>query len=73
MTYNVLSGALNPTQSINQSINQSWQRYCTAFDHWASAKLRGVEQRVPAILDRAAIMLGIAHISSSPISFGVTR
>jgi len=25
----------------------SWQRYCTAFQYWASAKLCGVKQRVP--------------------------
>ena len=37
----------------------SWQRYCTALQQWASAKLCGVEQRTPPILGRAAITLGI--------------
>ena len=37
----------------------SWQRYCTALQYWASAKLCGVEQRPPPIFGRAAITLGI--------------
>jgi len=37
----------------------TWQRYCTAVKYWASAKLCGVEQRVPPIFGRAAITLGI--------------
>jgi len=36
----------------------SWQHYCTALVV-ASAKLCGVEQRVPPIFGRAAITLGI--------------
>ena len=44
----------------------SWQRYCTAFQYWASAKLCGVEQRAPPIFGRAAITLGIGPHSSSP-------
>jgi len=36
-----------------------WQRYCTALQYWASAKLCGVEQRAPPIFGRAAITLGI--------------
>ena len=32
-----------------------WQRYCTAFQYWASAKLCGVEQRAPPIFGRAAM------------------
>jgi len=40
----------------------SWQCYCTALQQWASAKLCGVEQRAPPIIDRATITLGIAHI-----------
>jgi len=65
MTYNVFSGTLNPTQSINQSTLQisagftSWQRYCTALQYWASAKLCGIEQRAPPIFGRAAITLDI--------------
>ena len=35
------------------------QRYCTALQYWASAKLCGVEQRAPPIFGRAAITLGI--------------
>jgi len=42
----------------------SWQRYCTALQHWASAKLCGVEQRAPPIFSRAAITLGIGPHSS---------
>ena len=42
----------------------SWQRYCTAFQQWASAKLSGVEQRAPPIFGRAAITLGIGPHSS---------
>jgi len=39
-------------------------RYCTALQYWASAKLCGVEQRVPPIFGRAAITLGIGPHSS---------
>ena len=35
----------------------SWQRYCTALQQWASAKLCGIEQRAPPIFGRAAITL----------------
>jgi len=41
-----------------------WQRYCTALEQWASAKLCGVEQRAPPIFGRAAITLGIGPHSS---------
>ena len=37
----------------------SWQRYCTALQYWASAKLCGVGQRAPPIFGRAAITFGI--------------
>jgi len=40
-------------------VTASWQRYCTVLQHWASAKLCGVEQRAPPIIGRAAITLGI--------------
>ena len=40
----------------------SWQRYCTALQYWALAKLCGVEQRAPPVFGRAAITL--AHVSS---------
>jgi len=43
----------------------SWQRYCTALQYWASAKLCGIEQRAPPIFGRAAITLGIRPHSSS--------
>jgi len=43
----------------------SWQRYCTALQYWASAKLCGVEQRAPPIFGTAAITLGIGPHSSS--------
>ena len=42
----------------------SWQRYCTALQYWASAKLCGVEQRAPPVFGRAAITLGIGPHSS---------
>ena len=45
----------------------SWQRYCTAHQQWASAKLCGVEQRAPPIFGRLAITLGIGPHSSSPV------
>jgi len=41
-----------------------WQRYCTAVEQWASAKLCGVQQRAPPIFVRAAITLGIGPHSS---------
>ena len=40
-----------------------WQRYCTALEQWASAKL-SVDQRAPPIFGRAAITLGIGPHSS---------
>jgi len=49
------------TELISTSF-ASWQRYCAALQYWASAKLCGVEQRVPTIFGRAAITLGIGHI-----------
>jgi len=47
----------------------SWQRYCTVLQQWASAKLCGVEQRVPSIFGRAAITLGIGPHSSIFVLF----
>jgi len=37
----------------------NWQRYCTALEQWARAKLCGVEHRAPPIFGRATITLGI--------------
>ena len=45
----------------------SWQRYCTALQYWASAKLCGVEHRAPPIFGRAAITLGIGPHSSNSL------
>jgi len=42
----------------------SWQRYWTALQYWATAKLCGVDQRSPPIFGRAAITLGIDPHSS---------
>jgi len=42
-----------------------WQHYCTALEHWASAKLCGVQQRAPPICGSAAIRLGISPHSSN--------
>ena len=42
-----------------------WQRYCTALEHWASAKHCGVEQRAPHIFGMAAITLVIGPHSGS--------
>jgi len=41
-----------------------WQRYCTALEHWASAKVCGVQQRVQPIFGRVAITLVIGPYSS---------
>jgi len=41
-----------------------WQRYCTALEQWASAKLCGVQQWTLPIFGRAAITLGIGPHSS---------
>jgi len=41
-----------------------WQHYCTALNHWVSAKLCGVHQRAPPIFRMAAITLGIGPHSS---------
>jgi len=46
-----------------------WQRYCTALEQLASARLCGVEQRAPPIFSSAAITLGIGlHCSFFPVS-----
>jgi len=45
-----------------------WQHQCTALQQQASAKLCGVEKRVPPIFSRAAITLGVGP-HSSVISF----
>ena len=48
----------------------SWQRYCTALQYWASAKLCGVEHMAPPIFGRAAITLRIGpHSSCLYLSF----
>jgi len=41
-----------------------WQRYCTALQQGASAKLCGVEHRAPPIFGRATITLGIGPHST---------
>jgi len=41
-----------------------WQRYCTALQQRALAKLCGLEKRVPPIFGRAAITFGIGPHSS---------
>ena len=51
------------TQQISTAF-ASLQCYCTAMQQWASAKLRGIEQRAPPIFGRVAIMLGIGRHSS---------
>jgi len=47
-----------------------WQRYCTALEQWARAKLCGVEHRAPPIFGRATITLGIGPHSSYKIIRG---
>jgi len=43
-----------------------WQRYCTAVEQWARAKLCGVEHRSSPIFGRATTSLGIGpHFSFS--------
>jgi len=49
----------------------SWQPYCAALEYWASATLCSVKQRAPPIFGRAAITLGIAHISSIILNYSV--
>jgi len=39
-----------------------WQRYCTALQQQASAKLCGVEQRAPPIFGRGPSRWALAHI-----------
>ena len=41
-----------------------WQRYCTAVEQWARAKLCGVEHRAPPIFSRATITMRIGPRSS---------
>ena len=47
----------------------SWQRYCTAFQYWVSAKLCDVEQRAPPIFGRVAITLATGPHSSLFVIF----
>ena len=47
----------------------SWQRYCTVFQYWASAKLCGVEQRAPPIFGRVTITLGIGPHFQFPVCY----
>ena len=55
-------GSLRHPQLISMGF-ASWQRYCTAVKWWASAKLCGIEQRMPPMFGRATITLGIGpHI-----------
>jgi len=42
----------------------TWQRYCTALQQQASAKLCSFEQSVPPVFGRATITLGIGPHSS---------
>ena len=39
-----------------------WQHYCAALEHWASAKLCGVQQRVPPIFAGRPSRWASAHI-----------
>jgi len=41
-----------------------WQRYCTALEQWARAKLCRVEHTAPPIFSKATITLGIGPHSS---------
>jgi len=41
-----------------------WQRYCTALEQWARAKLCGIKLRAPPVFGRATITLGIGPHSS---------
>jgi len=50
-----------------------WQRYCTVLQQWASAKLCGIEQRVPPIFGRATITLGIGPHSSFHLTKAVSN
>jgi len=43
----------------NSSILIYWQRYCSALEQWASAKLCGVPHRAPPVFGTVAITTGI--------------
>jgi len=45
-----------------------WQRYCTAVEQWARAKLCGVKHMAPPIFGRATITFGIGPHSSLVLS-----
>jgi len=57
------SGSFLAPQLISTAF-ASWQRYCTALEQRARAKLCGVEHRAPPIFGRATITLGIGPHSS---------
>jgi len=68
VNFGPLAAEIEPVVGAPQLISMgfaSWQRYCTALQYWASAKLCGVEQRAPPIFDRAAITLCNGPHSSS--------
>ena len=68
VNFGILAAEIDPVVWAPLQISSgfaSWQRYCTALQYWASAKLCVVEQRAPPIFGRAAITLGIGRHSSS--------
>jgi len=71
VNFGLIAAEIGPVVWAPQLISTgfaSWQRYCTALQYWAAAKLCGVEQTVPPIFDRAAITLGIGPHSSYLLS-----
>jgi len=67
VNFGPLAAAIGPVvwgTPANTTGFASWQRYCTALQYWASAKLCVVEHRAPPIFGRAAITLGIGPHSS---------
>jgi len=57
--YQVLKFTLRPPSLVLSC----WQRYCTAVEQWARAKLCGIEHSAPPIFGSGAtIMLALAHI-----------
>jgi len=67
VNFGPLAAEIGPVVWASQLISTGFasaQRYYTALQYWASAKLCGVEQRAPPTFGRAAITLGSGPKSS---------
>jgi len=63
----ILTGAKFTLRPPSLAISD-WQRYCTAVEQWARAKLCGVEHRAPPVFGRTTITLGIGPHTSNLIT-----